>query len=128
MSSVETTALQAGDSIELVSPDPLGWASRFDTVRSRLLTLLPKAEIEHIGSTSVPRLPAKDVVDVLVGVDPRQFSAAVNLLAANGFDFEGCREDTPGSARRTEAAGMPSSTWSTGADVNGTRSRAASLS
>lgn len=80
------------DSIELVSPDPRGWAARFDVARVRLISLLPGAEIEHIGSTSIPDLPAKDVVDVLVGVDLHQWLTASDTLSSNGFDREGHRE------------------------------------
>jgi len=80
------------DSIELVPADPQGWAARFDVVRGRLASLLPDAKIEHIGSTSIPDLPAKDVVDVLVGVNLHQWSTAMDLLNSDGFDCEGHRE------------------------------------
>ena len=80
------------DSIELVPADPQGWAARFDVVRGRLASLLPDAEIEHIGSTSIPDLPAKDVVDVLVGVNLHQWSTAMDVLNSDGFDCEGHRE------------------------------------
>lgn len=80
------------DSIELVPADPQGWAARFDVVRLRVVSLLPEAEVEHIGSTSIPDLPGKDVVDVLVGVNLHQWSAAVDLLSSDGFDCEGQRE------------------------------------
>ncbi|MEP6972935.1 MAG: GrpB family protein [Actinomycetota bacterium] len=44
------------------------WASEFDALGGRLWTALnPVAlAIDHIGSTAVPRLPAKDVIDVQV--------------------------------------------------------------
>ncbi|MET3952536.1 GrpB family protein [Arthrobacter sp. UYEF36] len=80
------------DSIELVPADPQGWAARLEVVRGRLASLLPDAEVEHISSTSIPDLPAKDVVDVLVGVNLRQWSTAMDLLSADGFDCEGHRE------------------------------------
>ncbi|WP_162150834.1 GrpB family protein [Paenarthrobacter nicotinovorans] len=80
------------DSIELVPADPEGWATRFDAVRARLVSVLPDAEVEHIGSTSIPELPAKDVVDVLVGVNLHQWTTAMDSLRSDGFDCEGHRE------------------------------------
>jgi GrpB-like predicted nucleotidyltransferase (UPF0157 family) len=80
------------DSIELVPADPKGWAARFDAVRVRLVSLLPDAEVDHIGSTSIPELPAKDVVDVLVGVNRNQWRTAMDSLSSDGFDCEGHRE------------------------------------
>ncbi|MCR1161834.1 GrpB family protein [Paenarthrobacter sp. UW852] len=80
------------DIIELVPADPEGWAARFEAVRARLVSLLPDAEVEHIGSTSIPELPAKDVVDVLVGVNVHQWTTAMGSLSSDGFDCEGHRE------------------------------------
>ena len=87
-----TVGIMEADSIELVPADPQGWAARFDVVRVRLASLLPDAEVEHIGSTSIPDLPAKDVVDVVVGVNLHQWSIAMDVLRSDGFDCEGQRE------------------------------------
>lgn len=48
--------------------------------------------LEHIGSTAVPDLPAKDVVDLLVGVEAARVQAVALQLASGGFDFEGERD------------------------------------
>jgi GrpB-like predicted nucleotidyltransferase (UPF0157 family) len=55
--------------VRVVSYDP-GWPERFEAWRGRLASLLgPVAcRIEHVGSTSVPGLAAKPVVDIQVGV------------------------------------------------------------
>lgn len=45
--------------------------------------------LEHIGSTAVPGLPAKDVVDLLVGVEASRIQAVAHQLASGGFDLEG---------------------------------------
>jgi GrpB-like predicted nucleotidyltransferase (UPF0157 family) len=49
--------------------DP-AWAARFEQVKASLAEALgPKAlRIEHFGSTAVPGLGAKGIIDVLVGV------------------------------------------------------------
>ena len=56
--------------IELIPHDP-AWAAMFHDERQRLLTALPGIflEVQHIGSTAVPGLAAKPVVDLLAGVD-----------------------------------------------------------
>jgi GrpB-like predicted nucleotidyltransferase (UPF0157 family) len=55
--------------VEVVAYDP-GWAQRFGAWRGRLVGLLgPVAlRIEHVGSTSVPGLVAKPVVDIQISV------------------------------------------------------------
>jgi GrpB-like predicted nucleotidyltransferase (UPF0157 family) len=55
--------------VEVVAYDP-GWPERFETWRGRLADLLgPVARrIEHVGSTSVPGLAAKPIVDIQVSV------------------------------------------------------------
>lgn len=92
--------------IELVPPDPQGWAARFAAVKQRLTLMLPGAAVEHIGSTSVPDLPAKDVIDVLIGVDLSDWSAVLDRLISEGFDCEGKRDghawlSLPNRNRRT---------------------------
>jgi GrpB-like predicted nucleotidyltransferase (UPF0157 family) len=56
--------------VRLVDYD-LGWPARFDSERARISAALgPLARrIEHIGSTAVPGLAAKPIIDVLVEVD-----------------------------------------------------------
>ncbi len=45
------------------------WASTFLDHRRRILAALPGADVQHIGSTSVPGLAAKPIVDIVVTVD-----------------------------------------------------------
>ncbi len=60
---------RAGESVDVVLYDP-GWPHVFGRWRRRLTAALgPVAvRIEHVGSTSVPRLAAKPVIDVQVSV------------------------------------------------------------
>jgi GrpB-like predicted nucleotidyltransferase (UPF0157 family) len=60
---------RAKPAIEIVSPRA-DWAAEFDAIAARLADAFGALAmgIEHIGSTSVPGLPAKDVIDVQVSV------------------------------------------------------------
>lgn len=51
-------------------PYEVTWPRAFEAERSRLLSLFPGdwVAIEHIGSTAVPGLQAKPVIDLLAGV------------------------------------------------------------
>ena len=57
--------------IVLVPHDP-AWAERFAVIQPRLEQALAAGSprIEHIGSTAVPGLAAKPVIDILVGLAP----------------------------------------------------------
>jgi GrpB-like predicted nucleotidyltransferase (UPF0157 family) len=50
--------------IEIVDYDP-AWPVRFAEELDRLAPLLPDAEIHHFGSTAVPGLAAKPVIDII---------------------------------------------------------------
>ena len=55
--------------IYLAAYDP-NWAKLFQIERQEILAAIGQyvAKIEHIGSTSIPDLCAKPVIDILVGV------------------------------------------------------------
>jgi GrpB-like predicted nucleotidyltransferase (UPF0157 family) len=75
--------------VTLVEYDPT-WPSRFEEHRRRIATALGPAAraVEHIGSTSVPGLAAKPIVDVLVTVDdPDDEAAYLHSLLAAGYEL-----------------------------------------
>lgn len=76
-----------------------------DTVATALASLLPGDDpgVEHIGSTSVPGLPAKPFIDLQAAVSPLPEDVAlVELLSPLGFRREaGARPDSPGVHRDT---------------------------
>ena len=57
-------------SVEIVEYDP-GWPAAFRDVGARLRSALGEraTRIDHIGSTAVPCLAAKDIIDVKVSVE-----------------------------------------------------------
>lgn len=79
------------DEVALAPYDP-GWAESFRREKAHLEACLPReliVRIEHFGSTSVPGLAAKPIVDLLVEVSDL---AAVRehvppVLEAQGYDY-----------------------------------------
>jgi GrpB-like predicted nucleotidyltransferase (UPF0157 family) len=66
----------AGDGpIEIVEYEP-SWPAFYTAERERLLALLPGLQIHHIGSTAVPGLAAKSVIDMIALVDDLEANIA----------------------------------------------------
>jgi GrpB-like predicted nucleotidyltransferase (UPF0157 family) len=83
------------DMILVAAYDP-GWPAAFAAERERIAAALADVAIEHIGSTAVPGLPAKPIIDIAVGLSGAAGTdACVAALAALGYgrepagDFEG---------------------------------------
>lgn len=77
--------------IEVV-PYRAEWAMRFEDVASAIrpaVADLPGAQVEHVGSTSVPGLAAKPILDVDVIVAPDDLPRAVRALEALGYRHRG---------------------------------------
>lgn len=74
--------------IELHLADPR-WADVFDGVSDELATALGhSSSIEHVGSTAVPDLAAKPIIDVLVGLpDHAAMHDAIGMSAKLGFEL-----------------------------------------
>lgn len=68
------------------------WPARFEEIHAALLTALEGliCAIEHVGSTSVPGLDAKPIIDIdIVIPDLSVFSQVRDALAALGYRHEG---------------------------------------
>lgn len=73
--------------IAVVDPDP-SWPSQFDQLAERIRLALGDRvlALEHIGSTSVPELPAKPIIDIdLTVADSGDEQAYVPALERAGF-------------------------------------------
>jgi GrpB-like predicted nucleotidyltransferase (UPF0157 family) len=75
--------------VVLAGHDPL-WARRFAARATELRRVLGQRAglVEHVGSTAVPGLAAKPVVDILIGIDdPDDEAAYLPDLEAAGYDL-----------------------------------------
>ena len=77
--------------IEVVDYDA-AWPALFAAEAARLRRCFPEGvirRVEHIGSTAVPGLAAKPIVDILVGVEDVGFvrDAVAPVLEAAGYDY-----------------------------------------
>ena len=66
------------------------WPKRFEQIVGFLRDKLPeKCSIHHVGSTSIPGMPAKDIIDVDIECPNGTTSSIVNVLGMNSYIHEG---------------------------------------
>jgi GrpB-like predicted nucleotidyltransferase (UPF0157 family) len=88
------------------------WPERFERERARVLAALGDGalRVEHIGSTAVPGLAAKPIVDVLVTVaDPDDERAFRSPLEARGYQL--CVREPGHRMFRTPARDVQIHVW-----------------
>ena len=81
--------MSAPEAVALSTYSPL-WPAIFDFERERLLRILGEdaALIEHIGSTAVPGLGGKPIIDVMLGVaDLAMIERRIPELEADGYRY-----------------------------------------
>ena len=87
MTEQESLLAAIHEEVRLHPCDP-SWPNRFETERQRLTSLLPGAflGIEHIGSTAVPGMPAKPIIDLLAGVESMAVARSIaERICASGY-------------------------------------------
>jgi len=77
--------------IHISEYDPT-WPASFSLIKESLTTILtasavPILAIEHIGSTSVPGLAAKPIIDIDIVVPPASLIPAIQALSFGGYTF-----------------------------------------
>jgi len=79
-----------GGPIVIRDYDPT-WPAEFERERARLRTALGSlvTSIEHVGSTAVPGLAAKPIIDVLVGVHSLRLARSLSIepLQSLGYAY-----------------------------------------
>ncbi len=84
--------------VRLVDGDP-GWPGAFERLAAELRSALGElaVAVEHVGSTAVPGLVAKPILDLAVGLAPAADPDHVILaLERLGYEFRGDKGDTGG--------------------------------
>lgn len=87
MTEQESLLAAIHEEVRLHPYDP-SWPKKFETERQRLASLLPGAflGIEHIGSTAVPGMPAKPIIDLLAGVESMAVARSIaEPICASGY-------------------------------------------
>lgn len=79
------------EEVTIAAYDP-AWPERFHQEKEHLLSCLPKdliRRIEHFGSTAVPGLAAKPIVDILVEVTDLEATRTriAPVLESQGYDY-----------------------------------------
>jgi GrpB-like predicted nucleotidyltransferase (UPF0157 family) len=75
------------EEVELHEYDP-SWPAMYSAESERLSSLLPGVfiDLEHIGSTAVPGLHAKPIIDILAGVESMATAESVaELICLSGY-------------------------------------------
>ena len=82
------------------------WPDAFERERAQIAPLLVGARaIEHVGSTSIPGLPSKPIIDIIVLVDDvGAANTAIPALEAMGYGFW---RDNPDKTKLYLAKGLP---------------------
>lgn len=95
----------------IVEPYDPTWPTRFEAEATLLRALLPTRlcrRIEHFGSTAIPGLAAKPIIDILLAVESldEAIADAVPLLESVGYSFW---RDNPDTTRLFLVKGLPPS-------------------
>lgn len=83
--------MASDERVVLVPSEHEKWARQAAEMAARIAQHLTTATVEHIGSTAVPGMLAKPVVDLAVGVPVDRIRESAGVLARQGFDIEGER-------------------------------------
>ncbi|MBR9705159.1 GrpB family protein [Candidatus Pacearchaeota archaeon] len=60
----------------------------FEKEKKKILKLIPEAYIEHIGSTSIPDIGGKPVIDMLIGVKNSTINNSKNILKKLDYNYK----------------------------------------
>ncbi len=75
--------------VRLVPYDP-GWRALFEDEKARICASLeePSLDVQHVGSTAVPGIDAKPIIDMAIGVDDPQGAEAAIRAALESIGWE----------------------------------------
>jgi GrpB-like predicted nucleotidyltransferase (UPF0157 family) len=96
------------DEVEIVDYDPR-WPLMFNEEAVRLRAVLDRSLVsglEHFGSTAIPGLPAKPIIDILIAVQSLVAARATFVEALRNLDYVHW-PDNPNKDRMFFVKGMP---------------------
>jgi len=78
------------DELRLLSHDP-AWKDDFLAEKSRIEAVLQNSSIciEHVGSTSIPTVHAKPILDIAVLCNEKTIESVIRALIEIGYDYRG---------------------------------------
>jgi GrpB-like predicted nucleotidyltransferase (UPF0157 family) len=81
-----------------VVPHDLAWKDDFAAEKARIQRALanPGVRIEHVGSTAIPTVHAKPILDIAILCDEKGLDPVVRALTEVGYEFRGQFEDEAG--------------------------------
>lgn len=77
--------------VRLVAYDP-EWKRLFEAEKASLIEVLgtKTLDIQHIGSTSIPGMPAKPIIDIAIAVtDFEEAMGCIRLIEELGYEYKG---------------------------------------
>lgn len=76
--------------LELLPHNPL-WKEDFRAEKERILSAVQdkNIEIEHVGSTAIPHIYAKPILDLAILCGNKNFESVANALEILGYDYRG---------------------------------------
>ena len=74
--------------VEKYNPE---WPKWFEEIKAFLGEKISQAciRIEHVGSTSVPGMTAKPIIDLILVIEPQDFEEIKRLLLERGYQYRG---------------------------------------
>lgn len=85
------------DELLLLQHDPT-WEDDFLAEKNRIVALLgnPSVQIEHVGSTSIPTVHAKPILDIAILCGEKGLEPVIQALLGLGYEYRGQFDDEAG--------------------------------
>lgn len=73
-------------------PHHKSWIPFFNKQKKKILNAIPDIYVEHVGSTAIPSISAKPIIDIAIGINKIQdFNKYITKLKKLGFEYHANR-------------------------------------
>ncbi len=74
--------------VEKYNPE---WPKWFEDIKKHIGKEIAEASIriEHVGSTAIPEMTAKPIIDIIIVIEPERWEEMKSLLEERGYYYEG---------------------------------------